>query len=473
MRIFVANPPFLKNFNRQVRWSAKTSGAIHPPIYLAYAAALLKNAGHEVKLKDAIAEGQTHGEFVKEVKGYNPNIIVLETSTPSIINDSRIVEQIKKENDATVVFTGSHVSALPERTLRESEADVVCIGEYDCTLVDLAEAVEKNIGFGDVKGIAYKDNGSVHINQPQELIDNLDAFPRPLRDQLPISAYSDTLLTSPFTFIVSARGCPYRCNYCNWPNTMYGHKIRTRNPIKVVDEVEYCIKEYNLKSFKFFDDTFTHNKNRVKTICNELIKRKIDTPWICNARPDTLDEETMRLMKKAGCYLFKVGVESGDQEILNWIKKGTTLKHIREFFKLTKKVGIQTFGSFMIGYPQETKETIKKTFDFAKEIEPDMVQFVILQPLPGTGIYEWMKSEKMIPENLQWNKYITEEGYVDLVFKHPQFSQKELRSICSDFWKNYYIRPRYIGKRLVKSLTSLGEMKRSISGVRKIFRYNY
>lgn len=467
MRIFISNPPFIRHFNRQVRWSAKTSGGLHPPIYLAYAAAALEKAGFEVRLEDAIAEGRTHQQFLQDIREFNPALIIMETSTASIMNDSKLAEKIKEERDTPLVFTGSHASAMPERTLKESRADIVCIGEYDQTLPELARAIQDRKPLNGIKGTAFKDGSKIVVNEKRPLIQDLDSLPLPLRDQLPTNAYSDTLLTTPFTFIVTARGCPYQCIYCNWPSTMFGRRIRKRDPKKVVDEVEHCIKRYKLKSFKFFDDTFTCDKRHVKAVCDELIKRGIKTPWICNARVDTLDEETMRLMRKSGCYLFKIGVESGNQEILDWTKKGTNLEQVRSFFKLMKKTRIQSFASFMIGYPQETKETIKQTFQLAKEIQPDMCQFVILQPLPGTELWDWMQERGMIPKKLDWSSYMTGEGYVDLVFKHPRFSQDELHKICSKLWSGYYMRPKYILKRLAKP----GEWKRNIKGVKKIFRY--
>jgi anaerobic magnesium-protoporphyrin IX monomethyl ester cyclase len=473
MKVYIANPPFFSKFNRQVRWSAKTSGALHPPIFIAYAAANLKKNGFNVKLKDAIAEEMDIDSFVSDVVKFKPDILFLETSTPSIMNDSKIAKEIKlKLKDIKIVFMGSHASALPIRTLKESIADAVCMGEYDVTVVEMAEAVKNKKSFKGIKGVAYKSGNAVNMNDRRELIEDLSTIPWPLREQLPIGQYKDTLLTDPFTFIITTRGCPYKCIYCNWPKTMFGNRARYRDAIDVVDEVEHCIKTYNLKTYKFFDDTFTIDKKHVIDICNELIRRGIKTPWICNARADKLDLEMLSLMKKAGCYLMKIGVESGNQEILDWTKKGTKLDVIRKFFKLTRKVGIQTFASFMIGYPQETDETIKKTLDFAKEIGPDMAQFVILQPLPGTPLWSELEDKRMIPKEIDWSKYITKEGYVDLVFEHPTYSREELRDLTSKMWKSYYVRPSYIFKRFVKSLTSISEMKRNIHGVKKVFRYN-
>ena len=436
MKVFLANPPFFKNFNREVRWSAKTSGAIHPPIYLAYAASVL-NKKHDVKLMDCIASDIEREKFYDIVKKYNPDFLVMDTSTPSILNDISIAKEVKERVDTKIILVGPHVSTLPEETFRmASWVDYIAIGEYDYTLPEIINSDREQLK--NIKGIAFKLGKKVITTKKRDPIKNLDELPYPDRDQLPVEKYRDTLLTHPFTFILSGRGCPQLCSYCLWPQVMFGRNLRLRDPVKVVDEVEHCISKYNLKTYKFFDDTFTFSKERVKKICQELIKRKIDTPWICNARVDTLDIESMEIMKKAGCYLFKIGVESGNQELLDVIKKGTTIKQTRDFFKKTRKVGIKTFASFMIGLPGETKKTIRNTINLAKEIEPDMVQFVILSPLPGTEMFDYMVKKNWVSFPIDWSEYITDEGFVNIVFKHPNFSEDELRNICGELWREFY-----------------------------------
>lgn len=471
MKIFISNPPFISSFNRQVRWSAKTSGGLHPPIYLAYAAAMLAKK-HEVMLRDSVAEKDDHMKFIAEVKKFEPGLVVMETSTPSVFNEKKLIGLLRKAvPEAKIVLTGSHASAMPKETLLECLPDIVCIGEYDITLFEMANRIEEGASLAKVDGVAFRQGTKVTINKRRDLVKNLDALPWPMREALPTGAYSDTLLITPFTFVISGRGCPYYCTYCNWPSTMFGHGLRMRDPGMVVDEVEYCVHRFGLRSFKFFDDTFTVNKDHVKAICAELKRRRIKTPWICNARVDTLDLETMKVMKDAGCYLFKVGIESGVQETLDWVKKGTTLEQTRKFFRNTKKAGIKTFGSVIIGYPQDTRESIEQTFNFVKEVAPDMVQFVIMQPLPGTELYEWMGKHGMLPKGNSWDEYLTDEGYVNIVFEHPNFSQDELREICSKLWKGYYMRPGYIAKRAVRGITSREELKRNVKGFNKIFRY--
>jgi radical SAM superfamily enzyme YgiQ (UPF0313 family) len=447
MKIFVSNPPFISSFNRQVRWSAKTSGGLHPPIYLAYAAAMLAKK-HKVMLRDSIAEKDDRAKFLLEIKRFGPDLIVMETSTPSVLNEKKLIKMIRKFiPKAKIALMGSHASAMPRETLLECRPDMVCIGEYDMTLFELAGAIEEGRSLAGIEGIAFRRGASVIINKRRGLIEDLDSLPWPMREALPTGAYSDTLLITPFTFVISGRGCPYYCTYCNWPSTMFGHNLRLRSPAKVVDEVEY------------------------RAVCEGLIKRKIKTPWICNARVDTLDLETMKFMRKAGCYLFKVGIESGVQETLDWARKGTTLEQARGFFSNAKKAGIRTFGSVIIGYPHDTRESIEQTFNFVKEIAPDMVQFVILQPLPGTELYVWMKKNGMLPAKSDWSDYLTDEGYVNIVFEHPNFSQDELREICSRLWKGYYMRPGYIARRAVRGIVSKEELKRNVKGVGKIFRY--
>ena len=203
MKVYIANPPFFNSFNRQVRWSAKTSGALHPPIYIAYAAANLKKNGFDVKFVDAIAEEMDIASFVKDVAKFKPSLVVLETSTPSIMNDSKIAEAIKKKmNNVKVVFTGPHVSALPLRTLKESVVDAICIREYDITIVEVAKAVKGKKEFGGIKGVAFKSGKKNVMNEPRELVEDLASLPRPMLDQLPVGKYKDTLLTEPFMFFI-------------------------------------------------------------------------------------------------------------------------------------------------------------------------------------------------------------------------------------------------------------------------------
>jgi radical SAM superfamily enzyme YgiQ (UPF0313 family) len=471
MKIFITNPPFFKNFNRQVRWSAKTSGGIHPPVYLAYAAAILEK-NHDVKLLDAIASNTAIEDFYKMIDKQKPDFVIMDTSTPSILNDMNIAKKIKENRpDIKIVLVGPHVSAMPENTMKIAPwVDFLTIGEYDYTLPALIENSEKS-NLDAIDGIVYRDNKKIVITKNRKLIENLDDLPYPDRDQLPIDKYRDTLLTPPFTFIISGRGCPFRCTFCLWPQVMYGRKLRLRNEKKVVDEVEYCINRYNLKTFKFFDDTFTVMKDRVNKICQELIKRKIKTPWICNARVDTLDKETMQTMKKSGCYLFKVGVESGSQKILDDIRKDTKIEQIKNFFKLTKEVGIKTFASFMIGLPNDTEETIRATIDLAKTIEPDMAQFVILSPLPGTEMFNDIMKRGWIEFPIKWDDYLMEQGYINVVFKHPRFSEEELKDICGKMWKEFYLRPKFVVRRIKKGISDPSELKRNIMGIKKVFRY--
>jgi len=472
MKIFITNPPFFKNFNRQVRWSAKTSGGIHPPIYLAYAAAVLEK-NHDVKLLDAIASDVSTEEFYRMINKQNPDFVIMDTSTPSILNDISIAKKIKEKNpDVKIILVGPHVSAMPENTMKIAPwIDFLTIGEYDYTLPDLIENLEKKGNLKNVEGIFYRDGKKLIKTKLRKLIDNLDELPYPDRDQLPVDKYRDTLLTPPFTFIISSRGCPFRCTFCLWPQVMYGRKLRLRNYEKVVDEVEYCINRYNLKTFKLFDDTFTVVKERVNKICQELIKRKIKTPWICNARADTLNKETMQTMKKSGCYLFKIGVESGSQKLLDEIGKGTKIEQIKRFFKLTKEIDIKTFASFMVGLPNDTEETIRATINLAKTIEPDMAQFVILSPLPGTKMFKDMIKKGWIDFPIKWNNYLMEQGYINVVFKHPRFSEEELKDICGKMWKEFYLRPRFIARRIKKGLIDSSELKRNIIGIKKVFRY--
>jgi len=260
MKILFANPPTFEKegrFNRPVRFPTfnYATPVIHPPLFLAYAASYIRSKGHNVTFIDAQAEAQNVGSFLNKVKKINPDFTVFETSTPSLESDSKVSSMIRKSTDSKIIFVGTHVSALPEETLRTTSADAVVMREYELSLENFIRKGGKN-----TKGICYKEGKDIIRNMPRELIEDLDSLPFPARDILPNYRYFDPILKNPFTFILAGRGCPHRCIFCNWPQVMTGRKYRFRNPKKIVDELEEISDNYNLSSILFNDDTFTANR---------------------------------------------------------------------------------------------------------------------------------------------------------------------------------------------------------------------
>jgi len=415
---------------------------MHPPLYLAYAASYLRSRGHQVDLIDASALSMSVSHFTSQVEKISPEFLVFETSTPSFNNDSLVAREIAKRIDTKIVFLGTHVSARPKDSLEQSAIDAVIRGEYE---ISLAEYIEQ--GPLNTKGVCYKtDNGEIIINPPREYIENLDALPFPARDLLPNHKYFDPILKNPFTFILAGRGCPHRCTFCNWPQTLTGHRYRFRSATNIIDEIEQILKDYKFKSFLFNDDTLMANKENLRRLCQEIKRRDIKIKWGCYIRPNEKDEELLELMQTAGCYLLKVGIESGNQAILDGMKKNCKIEDIRQGITLMKKKGFHIHATFIFGMPGENNSTIRQTIDFAKELNPTTTQFSTAVPYPGTEFYEYLEREGLfITKN--WDNFMP----IRPIYQYPNLNTRQILSWLRRAYREYYFRPKYIwigGKKL-------------------------
>ncbi|MFQ6020441.1 MAG: B12-binding domain-containing radical SAM protein [Candidatus Aenigmatarchaeota archaeon] len=462
MRVLLLNPPWIKGFNRFSRWSSRSvSETLSEPLYLAYATAVLeRDTNADVKLIDAFALGWKLSELKRNLKKINPDLVVIESTTPSFEDDMKTVKIIKNNTNAKIMLVGTHGSVFPKETLRNNPIDIVAIGEYDYTVRD----VVKNFNnLRRVKGIAFKKNGKIIKTSPRPLIENLDSLPFPARHHLDMSKYRESNITKKiFARMISSRGCTGRCIFCVF-NFVYNNlRWRGRSAKNVVDEMEHLINEYGIEYIYIDDDTFTIDKKRVHDICKLIIKRGINKKlsWGSLSRIDTVNEKMLKTMVEAGCDLLVYGVESGDQNVLNNMKKGITLEQIRRVFKWTKKAGIRIHATFMFGSPGETKETIRKTIEFAKELNPDTAQFPICMPYPGTEFYEIAKKNNWLKFN-KWSDFYSATDRA--VIETPQLSRKDLEKAVKMAYKEFYMRPRFILKKLF-SINSFSQFKETIKG---------
>jgi anaerobic magnesium-protoporphyrin IX monomethyl ester cyclase len=369
------------------------------PFFLAYAAAVLEQAEHEVQLIDSIAEGMAVDSFLATVADFDPAVVLLETSTPSIQFDLALGQEIKERvPKARLALCGPHVTALPVQTLEAApQVDLILMGEYEYTLRDLAACLEAGGDLGQVMGLAWRTlQGTVQVNPRRPLIHDLDELPWPARHLLPMHNYRDSFagLPMPGLQMWASRGCPYRCIFCVWPKVMYGgQKYRVRDPVDVVDEMEQAVAQYDLCSISFDDDTFDIGKPRILSLCAEIRRRSLGLPWTAMARADTADHEMLEAMAGAGLYAIKYGVESGVQEIVNAADKSLDLAQVKETVRITKELGVKVHLTFTLGLPGETRDTIRRTSDFAAELDPDSVQFSIVTPYPGTTYYDMARRD--------------------------------------------------------------------------------
>jgi len=468
MNIAFLNPPFRGTYNREVRFQAVSpQKALHPPIMLGYATAVCKQAGHAVDLIDAPALEIGEGKTIQRIAKLKPEYVAMLTSTASVQSDAELAKKISKETGAKTIALGVHATAVPEDTLKRG-FDIVAKGEYEYTIKEIADglALEK------VKGISFKKGKRIIHNEGRALIKNLDALPFPAREFLPNEKYYSALYKNPFTFILAGRGCPHQCIYCAGPQLMSGRGYRMRSPENVVAELRHLKENFNLKSVLFNDDTLNVNKKYLLELCSLIVKEKINMPWIAYSRVDSVDSEIAKAMAKAGCFLVKVGFESGCDELLQSMKKGprATTEQARKAAKHFKQAGIQIHGTFVFGMPGETAQTIRKTIDFAKELDLDFVQFSVAQPYPGTEFYKYLEDKGYLRFK-DWPDYLDCQGRITPIFEYPNLGMEEMQKWLKQAYRGYYLRPHYVLKALKQRLTNWDLLKTSLRSGWSLLQY--
>ncbi|MEW6607494.1 MAG: radical SAM protein [bacterium] len=469
--ILVINAPFIKDFCRCQRWPAKTRGrAIRPPDWLAYATAVLEEAREAVELYDFPAMNWDKTKLGQLIKDKQPQFVILDSTTPSIYSDIECARIAKQESQAKVIMVGTHATALPEQTLQEAKGsiDVIALGEYDYTVRDI---VKNWNNLKSIPGICYLDKGDFKTTPPRPLISDLDELPFPAWHHLNIMKYFDAGRLYPYIDIIAGRGCPYQCTFCLWPQLMYGHKYRLRSAKNVVDEIEHCLKLFpQLKQGEFFfeDDTFTVNKERAFAICEEIKKRGLKITWSVNARPDIYDLELFKTMKNSGCRELLVGFESGDQEILNRMKKGLRVEDSVQFMRVAKESRLEIHGCFVFGMPGETKESMEKTLNFALKLGLTTIQFAGAVPFPGTEYYNFCQSQGLLKAKL-WTDWLS-EGEQSTVVDYPGLTSKEINDYVDKGLKSFYFRPGYMWKFLLNT-RDFHDLYRKIKGAMNFISY--
>jgi anaerobic magnesium-protoporphyrin IX monomethyl ester cyclase len=480
MKIWVLNPPFLPKFSRSQRSPAVTkSGTLYFPLWLAYAAGVLEQAGHEVTLTDAPARGLTDADVLDMGRRLRPELIVMDTSTPSIQCDIQTANTLKGILPQTIiVFVGTHVSVLPEETLIASRAvDAVARREYEYTLKELADVLEINPGMGNkafsgIEGLSYRKDGAVIHNLDRQFIKNLDELPwvsRVYSKHLQISDYFNPNALYPMVTLITSRGCPFLCRFCVYPQTMTGRKYRFRSIEDVIEEIRFVQKTFpEVKSIFFEDDTLTANKSRLIAISKALIKSDLRIPFVANSRID-LDLETMKIMKAAGCRQLCVGFESGNQEILNEVRKGIKIERMEAFMENARKAGILIHGCFMIGFPGETHQTAAQTIKLALRLNPDTAQFYPVMVYPGTEAYQDYLNKGWITAT-DFREWLTPGGLHNCVIRNDVFTPADLVKLCDEARRRFYLRPRYMSYKLVQMVLHPSLALRTVKAARTFLK---
>jgi hopanoid biosynthesis associated radical SAM protein HpnJ len=376
--------------------------------------------------------------------------VIINTSTPSLKNDCKVAEAIKQQRPATKIgFVGAHAMVLPTETLKASWAiDWVARKEFDFTCKEVAEGRD----LATVKGVSYKDSeGKIKHNPEREMIADMDSLPwvaDVYKRDLQIEKYFIGYLQHPYVSMYTGRGCPAQCTFCLWPQTIGGHKYRVRSAQNVADEMAYMKKLFpQVREFFFDDDTFTANLPRAREIAKKLGPLGVD--WSCNSRAN-LDYDTIKSLKDNGLRLFLVGYESGNDDTLTRIKKGVTTAEMRRFTKDCHKAGVVIHGTFILGLPVETKETIEQTINFAKELDVFSMQVSLAAPYPGTELFEQAKMNGWFVKKDKTD-LVEGDGLQQSTLEYPGLSKEQIFEDVERFYRAYYLRPKPI-LRIIKTM---------------------
>jgi anaerobic magnesium-protoporphyrin IX monomethyl ester cyclase len=369
----------------------------NPPLGLGYLASYLESKGFRVDILDLTILHVSTATLIQLFKKNTPLLVGLTALTPFYLNMKELSLEIKKQiPDIPVVLGGVHASALPRESLDECNADFVVIGEGEETLLELARKVKEHGDLADVAGIAYKRGREFIVNKPRELISDLDSLPMPAWHKIDPRKYPPV----PHGFIkkhkyvapiLSTRGCPYKCSYCA-SCQFWRQRIRFRSPSMVVDEMEYLYNTFQIREFHFWDDNLTLKRAHILGICKEILRRRLSVSMTTpnGLRVDTLNKSILMVMKKAGFYHLTFSVESGSPRILRESNKVTNLRTIAQNTRIAKKLGFSLSSFFMLGFPNETLESIQRTIKLAKALPLDQRLFFILRPLPGSQLFSEM-----------------------------------------------------------------------------------
>ncbi len=404
------------------------------PYGLASIAGKLRAESHKVKIIDATCSLNSLNEIEQIIATESPDYLGIGITTPQVTAGLKILEISKKiKSDCITVVGGPHASALPEEILSNNkDIDIVVIGEGEITMSQIA----KGEPLSRIKGICYRQNNSIVKTHPQDLIEDLDELPFPLYEQLPIDRYGTPYMGTSIG-IISGRGCPFSCSFCA-SQVIFGKKYRFRSVSSILKEISWFKEKYNIKSFSFWDDTFTIQKERINKLCEQLIANDFNIKWSCTTRVDCLSFELLKTMKKAGCYVLHLGIESGDELVLEKTKKGITLGQVENAVKWAHDLNIETYGYFILGLPYDTKDTLAKTIEFAKKLKLDYAQFALLTPLPGTEIWELAKEGKILSfTSLDLNKF---SRYGKAVIGSANLSQEVLNKYYQKAYFSFYFR---------------------------------
>jgi anaerobic magnesium-protoporphyrin IX monomethyl ester cyclase len=481
-KVLVLNPcsKLTKNVVRDIIygcWCAgrRIGGATTPPFEQLLIATILQAAGYETRFIDASAERMSIEDVKAVVDEYR--VVISSTSSMTIGEDAAYLAELKRVNPALItILYGSHATFMPKHTLGKDGVDIAIQRDPTNVIEELVTSIIEGQEWQSLVGVAYcNSQGDVVVNESSNgraKDKNFNTLPMIDTDFLPenVDYFNPLVRRLPYITVSSSAGCPALCEFCTAP-FFHGTKLRMRTAENTVDEMAHFVSK-GFKEIYFRDETFTASRKRVVDICHLILEQGLDVTWICNARIGTLDEELLQLMMRAGCHTIKIGVESGNQKILDRVVKGIRVEDTVSTFKILNKVGMKSHGHFMLGMPGETMETACDTIEFARKICPTTATFGVCEPYPGTPLYD--EVVKKAPELRDGSDIDLKKLHVTGSFNHYycDLNNEQLTKLIKQAYRRFYFNFPYI-KRTVKSLRSKHELRNAMIAATNLFRFSY
>jgi anaerobic magnesium-protoporphyrin IX monomethyl ester cyclase len=437
-RIVLVNPPY-SFWSPEKNYLRPFIGTL-PSLGLLSLAGVLREKGYFVKIVESASLGLSFLQTQEEILQENPDYVGLTCTTASVENAFQIAKALKENHpNLWIIVGGPHITALPEESFRRCPSfDYGVIGEGERAFPELLDALENKGDLKKVSSAVFREGGEIFVNLRRKFIENLDRLPFPAYNLLAFFPWRYkppflNYLRGPTASFASSRGCPQSCIFCD--RSVFGNRYRYFSEGYLAELIVYLRRKYKIHHLIFTDDQFAVSKVRLVRFCEKMLTENLRIRWNCDARADSLDEETLKLMKRAGCWMISYGVESGSQEILDGLKKGIRLEQIETTVRLTREAGIRAKGLFMIGYPEETEETLRKTLNFILQCRFDEVNLSILTPYPGTEIYKNFRNDPGFTED--WSRM----NALNLLWRTGMLSEDSVQEAYRRIIRSFYMRP--------------------------------
>ena len=462
MRILLIIPP--SYINKQF-----VQGGLLPSLGIAYIAAVLEEAGHAVKIIDSQIYNHRFSDILRIAKEFNPGLLGFSFTSPQADMSYRLIRFLRTHfKDKVFIAGGAHVTCFPEEAIKENEAiDIIVLGEGEYIILQTVKYLEEKKSLKEIKGIYFRDKGEITRNTNSDRVVNLETLPFPARHLLPLNLYSPEVFEnrlSPSTSIIASRGCTYaRCTFC-YRSAKLTRPYRCQSPKKTIEEIRSLINDYGIKELIFYDDDLLSNHKWVDEFCELLYKEKIKISWSIRARVNAISYDLLRKARDNGCFSLEVGFESGNQGLLDKVKKGISLDQGRRLAEWVHRLGIELVGTFMLALPGETPREAQETIDFAIELDCSYAAFIPTHPFPGTELYEQCLKEGKIlksayDQRMQGIRFIPKVSYLPDGYK----DERQIKDLVRMAYQQFYLRPKYIYNRLRK-IESLGDISRYCKG---------